>query len=69
MNDTYFKRRKRYVDYPKGKSKPTGLIHGPGNSSDECKVLGDFFSKYDKSMPTKDWGNDTTNRKKFNCYQ
>ena len=33
--------RKRYVESPTGKSK-TYLIHGPGNSSEECKVLGDF---------------------------
>ena len=48
--------RKIYVDYPKRKSKPTCLIHEPGHSSYECKILGDFGSKYVKSRPTKDRG-------------
>ena len=39
---------KRYVNHLKDRSKPTCLIHGPGNSSDECKVLWDFVSKYTK---------------------
>ena len=47
------KRRKRHVDTPKGKSK-TCLIHGPGNYSEGCKVLGDFRTKYNNSRPTKD---------------
>ena len=59
-------RRKIYVDHTKDRSKPTQIIHGPGNSSDECKVLGDFGSKYAKIRPTEDRGNDVTNRKKFN---
>ena len=58
--------RKIYVDHTKDRSKPTKIIHGPGNSSDECKVLGDFGSKYAKIRPTEDRGNDATNRKKFN---
>ena len=33
------KRRKRHVDSPTEKSKIC-LIHGPGHSSEECKVLG-----------------------------
>ena len=48
------KHRKIYVDYPKGKFKPTCLINGPGNSSDECKVLGYYGSKYVKSRANKD---------------
>ena len=55
ISESSGKRRKIYVDYPMGKSK-TCLIHGPGNSSDECKVLGDFGSKYAKTGRTKDCG-------------
>ena len=57
--------RKTYVDYSAGMSK-TCLIHGPGNSSDECKILGDFGCKYVKSIPTKDRGHDTVPGNKFN---
>ena len=32
----------------------TCLAHVPEHSSDECKVLGDFGSKYTKGIPTKD---------------
>ena len=39
------KRRKWYVDLPKTESK-TFMIHGAGHSSDECKVLGEFVTKY-----------------------
>ena len=39
--------RKRYLDHSKDRPKQTYLIRGPGHSSDECKVLGDFGSKYD----------------------
>ena len=46
--------RKRYVDHPKDRSKLTFLIHGPGHSSDECKVLGYFGSKYYKIRPDKE---------------
>ena len=42
------KLRKINVDYPEGKYKSTCVIHGSSNSSDECKVLGDFGSAYDK---------------------
>ena len=69
MSEIFGKRRKIYVDQPTGNSKPTCLIHGPGHSPDECKVLGDFGSKYAKSRPTKDRENDTTNKKKFNSQQ
>ena len=57
---------KIYVDYPKGNSKPTCLIHNPGHSSYECKVLGDFGSKYAIIMPTKDHGHNPANINKFN---
>ena len=50
------RRRNIYVDRSERKSK-TCLIHGPGYSSDECKVLGDFGAKYAKGKPTKDHGN------------
>ena len=33
------------------------LIHGPGRSSDESKVLGEFGAKQDKGNPTKDCRN------------
>ena len=69
MSESAGKRRKIYVDYPKGKYKPTCLIHGPRNSSDECKVLGDCGSKYVKSRPTKDRRQNTAPRKKFNRQQ
>ena len=42
---------KRHVDSPVGKSKKC-LIHSPGHSSEECKVLGDFGTKYTTSRPT-----------------
>ena len=62
------KRRKRHVDIPTGKSK-TCLIHGPGNSSEECKVLGDFVTKYANSRPTKEYGKIPLPRKKVNKQQ
>ena len=40
MSESTGKRRKMYVYHPKDGSKLTCLIHGPGHSSDECKVLG-----------------------------
>ena len=58
-----------YVDHPKDISKPTCLIHFPGHSSDECKVLGDFGYKYAKPRPTKECGHDTARRNKFNRQQ
>ena len=48
-----------------GKSrKHTCLIHGPGYSSEERKVLGDFGTKYANSRPTKDRGSSPVPRKK-----
>ena len=38
MSESAGKRKKKYVDCPKDISKLTCIIHGPGNSSDECKV-------------------------------
>ena len=54
MSESANKHRERYVDYPKGMSKPTCLMHRPGHLSYEYKVLGDFGSKYVKSIPTRD---------------
>ena len=44
--------RKRHVDSLEGESY-TSPIHVPGNSSEECKVLGEFRTKYANSRPTK----------------
>ena len=59
------KRIKRYLDHPKYRYKLTCLIHGHGNSSDQCKVLVDFGSKYSKSRPTKDCGHETEAKKEI----
>ena len=68
MSESTGKRRRRYVDNQKGKYKKC-LIHAPRNLSEECKVLQDFDSKYVKSRPTKDRGNDTIPGKKFKRQQ
>ena len=41
------------------------MIHGAGNFSDECKVLGEFGTKYAAAHPTKDRGSNTIPRKSF----
>ena len=46
MSESTGKRRKSYVDHSRVRSKLICIIHGPGNSSEECKVLGNFGSKY-----------------------
>ena len=76
LSNTYYeiiesvgKRRKRYVDYLKGKSKPTCLIHVTGNSSDECKALQDFCCKYDRIRPTKYCGHNPVPVNSFNRKQ
>ena len=56
MSESASKCRKRYVDHPKDRFKITHIIHGPGKFSDECKVLGDFGSKYSRIRTTKDRG-------------
>ena len=48
MSERAGKHRKSYVYHLQDISKLTCLIHGPGHSSDEFKVLGDFGSKYSK---------------------
>ena len=55
MSKSAGKRRKRYVDRMRGQSQLTCIIHGPVHSSDECKVLGEFGSKYAKFSHTKDY--------------
>ena len=65
ISESAGKRRKRYVDNPKDRLKLTCLIHVPGNSSDEYKILGDFGNKYDKVGPTKDHGHEPEIKKKF----
>ena len=62
------KLRKRYVDSPNGKS-IICLIHGPGNSSEECKVLGDFGTKCAKSRSTKYHGNNYVPRGGINIHK
>ena len=66
MSESAGKRRKRYVDHWKDRSKPTCIIHGPGHSSDKCRFLGDLSSRYATKISTKDCGHDNANRKKFN---
>ena len=67
MSESAVNHKKSYVDHLKGRSKC--LIHGPGHSSDECKLLGDFSSKYSKSRSTKYRVHDPATRKKFNRHQ
>ena len=47
------KRRKQYVDHSKSKSRIC-IIHGTGNYSNECKVLGGVCTNYSAAHPTKD---------------
>ena len=61
---------KIYVDILTGKSKNC-LVHGPGHSLEEFKVLGEFGTKYANIRPTKDRGSipiprETINRKQEN---
>ena len=58
------KRRKLHVDISTGKL-ITCLMHGPGNSSEEFNVLGDFVTKYASSRPTKDRRSSPVPRKKL----
>ena len=54
MSESAGNNRKRYIYHPKDISKLPCLIHGPRHSSDECKVLGEFGTMYDKCRPTKE---------------
>ena len=58
ISESVVKHRKMYVDYLKDKSRQTCIIYHPDHSSDECKFLGDFGSKYSKSRSTKERGHD-----------
>ena len=69
MSESTIKHRKRYLDHTKDKSKLTCHIHGPINSSDECKVLGDFGTKYDTYRSTKDHRQDPATKKSFGRQQ
>ena len=69
MSESAARRRKRYVNRPKDIYKHTCLIRVPRYSSDGCKFLGEFGSKYSKRRPTKARGNDHVTRNKFNRQQ
>ena len=69
MSEITGKRRNIYVDHPKIRSKITCLIHGPGNSSDDCQVFGEFVNKYDKYRPNKDCSHYPATRKCFGRQQ
>ena len=69
MSKSSNKCRKRYVDNPKGKSKPTCLIYVPGHSSDKYKVLGDFGSKYAKIRHYNNRGHNPENKTKYTRQQ
>ena len=66
MTKSAGKRRKRYAYHMKDRSKLTCLIHGPGNSSDECKVLGYLSSKCSKTRTTEYRGKEPAKMRKIN---
>ena len=41
------------------------MIHGPGHSSDECKVFGEFGTSYAAPQPTNSHGSNPIPRKGF----
>ena len=45
------------------------MIHGLRHSSDECKVLGEFLTKYAADQPTKNRGSNTIPKKGFHKKQ
>ena len=69
MSESDGKCGKRYVNHSKDRSKLTCVIHGPGNSSDECKVLGDFGYKYSKRITTKNHRQEPATKNKFGMHQ
>ena len=69
MSESIRKHRKRYEDNQNNRFKNTYLIHVPGNSSDEFKVLRNFGSRYTKISPTKDCNHDLTTKNKFKRHQ
>ena len=54
MGESAGKRRKMYLDDLKDRLKLACIIHVPIHSLDECKVLGDFGTKYAKGRTTED---------------
>ena len=68
MGESAGKYRKLYVDFQSGEPE-TCLIHGPGDSSGEYKVLVYFSSKYSKCKPNKGRVNHPIPKKKFNRHQ
>ena len=62
------KRRKRYVNCYRSKSK-TCMIHGVGHSSGECKVLDEFGTMYAATQPTKYHGRNPVPSKIFHKKQ
>ena len=54
MSKISVRHKQRYVDHTRYRSEKTCIIHGPGNSSYECRVFNYFGSKYTKSRPTKE---------------
>ena len=66
MSKSAKKHIKSYVDHLEDRLTLNFLIHVPGHSSDECKVLGGFGSKYSKIRLTKDHGQEPATNKKFN---
>ena len=55
--------------FQKNRLKLTFPIHGPGNSSDNCKILINFGSKYAKSRPNKELRQDPANKNKVEIQQ
>ena len=62
MDESAGNRPKICVDNLKSESK-TCLIHNPEHYSNECKVLGDFGTKYAKGKRDKDHNNNLVPRK------
>ena len=43
----------RYIDHPRYRSKLTYLVHGNVHSSEECKFLNEFGTRYSESRTFK----------------
>ena len=69
MSESARKRKNNYVYHPKDRCKLTCFFLGPVHLSYECKVSKDFVSKYSKSRPTKDRGQEPVDENKFNRNQ
>ena len=61
--------RKRYIDHPKDISKLNCLINVPVHSSDKCKVLEDFVTKYAEVRPNKYHIHEPETKGKFGRHQ